>query len=239
MAISKTGLMDLQRDMKAIGVYFGGIDGAWGQLSHGAFLNARRLASKNNATPPAGMSELLFKYCKAQAWSNKVSDEFIIETKRIASDLGMTFQGTDELLSCMAFETGETFSPTIKNGAGAPYYGIIQFGAAAAKDAGTSIPALLKMTNVQQLQYVYNFFKPYKGKLKDLSDVYMRILWPAAVGKPSDYVLFDKMNAKSKAYVQNKGLDVDKDGKITKAEAAAKVMQKLVAGLHPNNLRVV
>jgi hypothetical protein len=238
MAISKNRLMDLQRDMKALGVYFGGIDGAWGQLSHGAFVNARRMASKNKTTAPEGMSELLFTYCKAHAWSDKVSDEFILETKRIATDLGMTFQGTDELLSCMAFETGETFSPTIKNGAGAPYYGIIQFGAAAAKDAGTSIPALLKMTNVEQLQYVYNFFKPYKGKLNDLSDCYMRILWPAAVGKPSDYVLFDKMNAKSKAYVQNKGLDIDKDGKITKAEAAAKVMQKLVAGLHPGNLRV-
>lgn len=236
--MSTTLLKDLQRDMKALGIYAGAIDGAWGQLSHGAFLNARRMAGTNSVTPPAGFSELLFKYCKAHAWSARVSDEFIAETKRIAKDLGMTFQGTDELLACMAFETGGTFSPTIQNGAGAPYYGIIQFGAAAAKDAGTTIAQLLKMTNVQQLQYVYNFFKPYKGKLKDLSDVYMRILWPAAVGKPSDYVLFDKMNTKSKAYVQNKGLDIDKNGKITKAEAAAKVMQKLVEGLHPNNLRV-
>jgi hypothetical protein len=237
MAISKTALIDLQRSMKEMGVYAGVLDGNWGQLSHGSFLNARRMIG-NGAVAPAGMSELLFKYCTAHAWSGKVSDEFIIETRRIAKELGMTFQGTDELLSCMAFETGETFSPTIKNGAGAPYYGIIQFGAAAAKDAGTTIPALLKMTNVEQLQYVYNFFKPYKGKLKDLSDVYMRILWPAAVGKPFDYVLFDKMNTKSKAYVQNKGLDIDGNGLITKAEAAAKVMQKLVAGLHPSNLRV-
>ena len=223
--------------MKALGVYSGAIDGAWGQLSHGAFLNARRMASANSTTPPAGFTDLLFKYCKAHAWSAKVSDEFITETKRIAKDLGMTFQGTDELLACMAFETGGTFSPTIQNGAGAPYYGIIQFGAAAAKDAGTTIAQLLKMTNVQQLQYVYNFFKPYKGKLKDLSDVYLRILYPVAVGKPLDYVLFSE-SGKGKAYAQNRGLDVNRDGKITKAEAAAKVMQKLVEGLHPNNLRV-
>lgn len=236
--MSTTLLKDLQRDMKALGIYTGKIDGIWGPLSHGAFLNARRMASANTTCPPAGFTDLLFKYCKAHAWSAKVSDEFIAETKRIAKDLGMSFQGTDELLACMAFETGGTFSPTIQNGAGAPYYGIIQFGAAAAKDAGTTIPALLKMTNVQQLQYVYNFFKPYKGKLKDLSDVYMRILYPVAVGKPSDYVLFDQANTKSKAYVQNKGLDINKDGKITKAEATAKVYQKFVEGLHPKNLRI-
>jgi len=33
-------------------------------------------------------------------------------------------------------------------------------------------------------------------------------------------------------------LDINKDGKITKAECCAKVTQKLVAGLHPKNLRV-
>ncbi|MNP88958.1 hypothetical protein D3C85_13520 [compost metagenome] len=234
--VSKTTIRDLQRDMKSVGVYSGNVDGSWGPLSHGAFLNARRLSSKSNVTPPKDMSELLFMYCKSVAWSNNVSDEFIAEVKRISKDLDLSFQGTDELMSCMAFESGGTFSPTIQNGAGAPYYGIIQFGAAAAKDAGTSIPALLKMTNVQQVQYVYNFFKPYKGKLKGLSDMYLRILYPVAVGKPEDYVLFSE-NGRGRAYAQNHGLDVNRDGKITKGEAAAKVMQKLVEGLHPKNLR--
>lgn len=237
MTITVEKLKGLQRDLKAMGLYNGLIDGAWGPLSHGAFMNARRLVTDTSSRMPKGMSEELFKYCKAHAWSARVSDEFIAETARIAKELGMTHQGTDELLACMAFETGGTFSPTIQNGAGAPFYGIIQFGAAAAKDAGTTIPKLLKMTNVEQLQYVYNFFKPYKGKLKDLSDVYLRILYPVAVGKPQDYVLFSE-SGKGKAYAQNRGLDVNRDGKITKGEATAKVYQKLVEGLHPRNLRV-
>ena len=50
------------------------------------------------------------------------------------------------------------------------------------------------------------------------------MLWPAAVGKPDDHVLF---SAGTKTYDQNKGLDIDKDGKVTKSEAATKVAQVL------------
>ena len=238
MAATKEQLKELQRNLKALGFYAGIIDGIWGGASHGAFLNARRKAVNMSkpSTAPDGINATLFAYCKAPAWSAKVSDEFLRKTNKIATDLGLPWDGTDTLMACMAFESG--FSPTIQNGAGAPFYGLIQFGAAAAKDSGTTIPALLKMTAEQQLDYVYNFFKPYTGKLKTLSDIYMRILLPTAVGKPEDYVLFSEANTKSKAYLQNKGLDANRDGLITKAEAAAKVAQKYVDGLHPNNLRV-
>lgn len=234
---SKEQMKELQRNMKAMGVYMGAIDGLWGPASHGAFTNARRAALKLTK-PNDVIGPVLFAYCKAPAWSAKVSPEFVSKVQDIAAKLSMNWLGTDELMSCMAFETGGTFSPTIKNGAGAPYYGLIQFGAAAAKDAGTTTGKLLKMTAEEQLDYVYNFFRPYAGKLHVLSDIYMRILYPVAVGKPEDYVLFSEMNRKSKAYVQNRGLDANRDGLITKAEAAAKVAQKFVEGLHPKNLRV-
>lgn len=236
MAASVSTLKELQRNMKSMGVYSGTIDGAWGPLSHGAFMNARRQALKLKQSNEV-IGPVLFQYCKATAWSEKVSAEFIRIVKYIADSLGMPYTGADELMACMAFETGETFSPTIKNGAGAPYYGLIQFGAAAAKDIGTTTGALVKLTAEEQLIFVHKFFQPYKGKLKNLSDVYLRILWPAGVGKPEDYVLWDQ-KTRPTTYVQNKGLDINKDGKITKAECCAKVTQKLVAGLHPKNLRV-
>jgi len=46
------------------------------------------------------------------------------------------------------------------------------------------------MSAVQQLDYVYTYFKQTIGKLKNLSDVYMAVLWPAAVGKSDRYVLW-------------------------------------------------
>ncbi|MNB72869.1 hypothetical protein D3C87_886020 [compost metagenome] len=240
MAATKEQLKELQRNMKAIGLYTGLIDGVWGPASHGAFVNARRKAVNmvKPSTAADGINAMLYAYCKAAAWSERVSEQFVFTTSHIAQDLCLPWDGRDMLMSCFAFETGGTFSPTIQNGAGAPFYGIIQFGADAAKDAKTSIPALLKMTAEQQLDYVYAFFKPYTARLKTLSDIYMRILLPTAVGKPEDYVLFSEANTKSKAYLQNRGLDANRDGLITKAEAAAKVAQKLVEGLHPQNLRV-
>ena len=236
MSVTKETLKDLQRNLKVLGFYAGVIDGLWGPASHGAFLNARR-SVVNKKTVPEGMTPLLFAYCKATAWSVKVSDRFVKRVNEIATLLQLGTQGPDQLMACMAFETGETFSPSIKNGAGAPYYGLIQFGEAAAKDVGTTTAKLVKMSAEEQLEYVYKFFKPYAGKVKTTSDVYLRILYPVAVGKPEDYVVFSEKKP-SKAYIQNRGLDANRDGLITKAECAAKVEQKLVLGLHPSNLRI-
>jgi hypothetical protein len=84
------------------------------------------------------------------------------------------------------------------------------------------------MTALAQLDYVRRYFLPYKGSLKDLNDLYMAILWPRAIGRPSSYVLFAEG---SREYRQNKGLDVNTDGVVTKVEAANKVQQHLVEGM--------
>src|SRR5690606_27830293 len=98
-----------------------------------------------------------------------------------------------------------------------------------ARNLGTSVEALASMSAEDQLNYVYKYFRPYKGRLKTLSDVYMAVLWPAAIGKPDDFVLWDKQSRPT-TYRQNAGLDVNKDGRITKGEAAAKVQAKLEKG---------
>jgi hypothetical protein len=131
------------------------------------------------------------------------------------------------LMAAMAFESAETFSPSIQNHqSGAT--GLIQFMPATAHGLGTSIQALAAMTAVEQLDWVLAYFRPRKGKLNTLSDLYMAILWPAAVGKPEDSPLFKRPSI---AYEQNAGLDTDHDGVITKEEAASKVAAKLQKGL--------
>jgi hypothetical protein len=125
----------------------------------------------------------------------------------------------------MAFETGRTFNPSLRNSIGAT--GLIQFIRPTAIGLGTTTDALAAMTRVEQMVWVEKYFK--KGPVAKVAspqveDLYMQILWPVAVGKPLDYVLF---RAPDKAYEQNKGLDKEKKGYVTKSDAAGKVRDQL------------
>ncbi len=165
------------------------------------------------------------------AWGAVVSPAFRARVEEMGNFLGVD---PSYLMACMAFETGETFDPSIRNAVGSGAVGLIQFMPATAQSLGTSTEALARMSPVAQLDYVQLYFAPHRGRLKNLADVYMAILWPGAVGKPDSHVLFDRRDPRyPRRYVQNAGLDINKDGRITKGEAAAKVMRKLEKGLLP------
>ena len=158
------------------------------------------------------------------AWGKKVSADFKSRVIAICSGLGCD---PSFLMAAMAFETGATFSPTLQNPrSGAT--GLIQFLPSTANSLGTSIAALLQMTAVAQLDIVQKYLAPFKGRMRSLSDLYMAILFPAAVGRPDSFVLFA---APAMAYEQNRGLDVNHDGQVTKGEAASKVQARLDEGL--------
>jgi hypothetical protein len=130
-------------------------------------------------------------------------------------------------MAAMAFETGETFSPSIRNRL-SKATGLIQFIPSTAISLGTTVDDLAAMLAVDQLDFVQKYLKPFKNKMNTLSDVYMTILFPVAVGKPEAQVLF---KAPSRQFEQNKGLDNNNDGQVTKGEAASKVQAKLAKGL--------
>jgi peptidoglycan hydrolase-like protein with peptidoglycan-binding domain len=130
------------------------------------------------------------------------------------------------LMAVMCFETGGSFSPSILNQAGSGAVGLIQFMPATAHGLGTSTAALVAMTAEAQLEFVEKHFKPFKGRLNTIEDTYMAVLLPKAVGKGGDFVLF---RHPSVAFTQNKGLDIDGDGRITVFDASFKVRQVLAA----------
>lgn len=166
------------------------------------------------------------------AWGAKVSPTFRDKVVLIAAGSGGLAMDPSDLMACMAFESGETFSPSITNGAGSGATGLIQFMPQTAGQLGTTTAKLAAMKAEEQMDYVLRYFKPYAGRLHTIDDVYMAILWPAAIGKASSYVLFDKADPLyPKRYVQNHGLDLNSDGRVTKAEAAARVRDKLQKGL--------
>src|SRR5690606_1374140 len=188
------------------------------------------LAILQKPTPNETVIEIRPK--RSLAWGQRVSAEFRESVFEIADQLGMN---PDHLMAVMAFETGETFRPDIRNAAGSGATGLIQFMPATARGLATTTDELARMTAVQQLDFVRLYFKPYAGRLRTLSDTYMAVLWPAAIGRPDDAVLWDKAS-KPTSYRQNAGLDANKDGAITKGEAAAKVRSALERGMRPENL---
>jgi len=158
------------------------------------------------------------------AWGARVSAAFRSRVRQIGAELSID---PNFLMAVMAFESNKTFSPSIRN-ASSGATGLIQFIPSTATRLGTSTDALARMTAEQQLDYVAAYFRPYRGRIKSIEDVYMVVLWPKAVGSPNETVLFA---TPSREYDWNRGLDANDDGRITKAEAAAPVKAKLGEGL--------
>ncbi|WP_293372446.1 transglycosylase SLT domain-containing protein [Nevskia sp.] len=159
------------------------------------------------------------------AWGMKVSSDFKRKVQEIGAELDLS---PDFLMACMAFESGETFSPDIRNAAGSGATGLIQFMPSTAKGLGTSTDALARMTAVTQLDFVRKYFLPHKGRLRTLEDVYMAILYPKAIGLDVNAALF---SVGTKVYEQNKGFDRDVDGDITPAEISSKLRAAYQKGL--------
>lgn len=164
------------------------------------------------------------------AWGAKVTSAFKRKVIAIAGRLEME---PDHLMAIMAFETGRSFDPSVTNHADSGATGLIQFMPRTAQGLGTSTAALKRMSAIEQLDFVELYLKPYAGRMGDLQSAYMAVLYPQAIGKPSDHVLFRKGSV---AYRLNRGLDRNGDGSITKAEAADRVVALLAEGLRPGNL---
>lgn len=222
-----------QQELMEAGYYDGQIDGIWGPKSEAAL---ERFFEDNHKRAVHNLSPVFITTGGPTiAWGAKVSPMFRERVLWTAQALDMPPYGADWLMACMAWETGETFSPSIANGAGSGAVGLIQFMPNTAVRLGTSTRDLERMSAEDQLNFVYKYFLPYKGRLMELSDVYMAILWPLAIGKALDHVLWTR-ERQPLTYRQNIGIDIDRNGAATKEEATAKVEAKLRKGRQPGFL---
>lgn len=150
----------------------------------------------------------------------KQDTEFMSEVERVSSKYEID---PADLLAVIDFETGGTFNPSERNKAGSSGTGLIQFMANTAKGLGTTTEKLASMSRSEQMQYVDKYLGQFSSKIRGAStaDLYMAVLFPKAIDKSDDYVLFKEGTL---AYKQNRGLDTNGSGTVTKAEAARKVV---------------
>lgn len=137
---------------------------------------------------------------------------FIAKLQSISNKLGVD---AEWLMIVMMHESN--LDPQARNN-GTQATGLIQFIPSTAKGLGTSVGSLYNMSSVEQLNYVYLYLKPKAGKYQDVGDLYMYILFPAAVGKADDYILQTSSLSAATVARSNPLFDANKDQKITVGE---------------------
>lgn len=133
----------------------------------------------------------------------------------------------EDLKALILSESGGNSAAQNKSGA----TGLIQFMPSIAKEFGTTTNELKKMPAEEQLDYVEKYLASRKSNVGfkkndklDASTLYCLVLCPSYAKKGSQEALYVKG---SKNYSANKGLDKDRDGKITKIELAQRIDNKL------------
>ncbi len=166
------------------------------------------------------------------SWGAKVTGDFRTRLYLIVDELGWAEERASWLMAVMAFETGQSFSPSVRN-PGSSAVGLIQFMAQTARDLGTRTATLATLSAVSQLHYVQRYLAPTADRIETLEDLYMAVLWPAAIGRSPEAMLWAKG---TNPYAANRGLDLDRNGRITKREACKKVRDLLAKGYAPGNV---
>jgi murein DD-endopeptidase MepM/ murein hydrolase activator NlpD len=152
-------------------------------------------------------------------WSGhpNVTCEFRKKVVQICKDLWPEnyLQMANNLMACMALETGRTFRADKANGKG--YYGLIQFGKDACTDLTTTTEYIRKLSAIEQLDWVKKYFA-LRGRqkyIKSFVDLYITILYPEHLRRlgrsaQDNDVLFDY---KKDAYRDNPGFFQEKGEK--------------------------
>jgi len=231
------GIKNIQSNLKSYKLYGGEIDGISG-MGTNTYAGFYRVFSSFRAYNKLKFYDI--------GWSAHVPAEFLAKIKAWCKKHNLWADAPSAVMGCIAFETGRTFSPTIRNGAGAYYFGLIQFGKAAAQDLAqtyndprVTVEWLITLSQLEQLEWVFKYFEMWmkRGKrFTRLEDFYLTIFYPAAVGKKPDEIIFRQDVEKEKlGYTQNRGFDFNKDGKITVGEINTLIYTAYYEGLLPTN----
>lgn len=123
------------------------------------------------------------------------------------------------LMAVMYMES--RFNPAVENHRGSGAVGLIQFMVPTVREINMRMGKRLYMKDIQnmsaveQLELVENYLQTVRkrrGEFNSLTDLYLAVLYPKAIGRSLDYKLFSKP---SRRYRQNSGLDMNKDGIVS------------------------
>lgn len=112
-------------------------------------------------------------------------------------------------------------NPAARNFRGSGATGLIQFMGPALKDLNKRLRTRYYLSDVRQMDAIsqlilveeyYKMVQERYGKIRNFPDAYLAVLFPKAIGKSPEHVLFSRPGRR---YSQNSGLDLNRDGHIT------------------------
>ena len=159
-------------------------------------------------------------------WDKKksgLSQEFYNKVVQVSKRINCN---PNDLMGLMNSESG--LDSTAENKIGA--VGLIQFIPETAKSLGTTTQELKAMSPEEQMVYVEKYLVKAKKSAGYTNDakigagtLYALTFLP---GYAKNDILAEKEKDPNKYYAQNSGLDLNKDGKITKADLARQIKDK-------------
>ena len=108
----------------------------------------------------------------------------------------------DHLAAIMSLESAKSFNPGKWNEKRS-HVGLIQFSVEFCAKHGLTRQEMSELTACQQLDYVYEYYKPRTGRLNNLGEFYLMTFYPYAMGRSDDFVLA-RADSTDKAPGQNK-----------------------------------
>jgi len=143
-------------------------------------------------------------------------DAFEFKVRRVSQQLDIP---PEWLMAVMYMES--KFDPSIQNLRGSGATGLIQFMVPAVKDLNDRLGTEYYMSDIRRMpahvqldlvrEYLLTVRERY-GNYRSLTDLYLGILYPRAIGQDMCYALFAQPSQK---YKLNIGLDENKDGVVS------------------------
>jgi len=168
--------------------------------------------------------------------------EFLPELREVAARIETR---PEWLLNVIASES--SFIPSVRNRLPRQTAsGLLQIIEGTAAGLGTTTAAIRRMNAVEQLRLIEKFFTPFRGKLNSLGDVYLAVFRGFIMAGGPDTVVapLDGSRKERRVYYLNRGLDMDRNGRITKGELATTALSvgrfsdvELVAQTRPRTVK--
>ena len=181
--------------------------------------------SKKDASQNMGVNSMLSAPASSLYLMDKASSHiydlsgFEMKVKGVAQSLNVP---PEWLMAVMYSES--KLNPSAVNHKGSGATGLIQFMVNTVKDLNRKMGTQLYMSDirnmdaVRQMDLVHTYLQNVRdkyGEFHTITDLYLAVLYPRAVGQDYCYTLYAKPTQK---YRMNSGLDENKDGRVTKSD---------------------